>query len=257
MHEDEVATLATLTSHRAIIDTLVAAGHGRISGTAGDSVLAEFASITDAIQCAVAIQQALHKANAGLPEDRRMRLRIGINVGDVMVKEGDIFGDGVNVAARLESLADPGGICVTWGVRDHVRDRVDFGFDDMGEQSVKNIARPVRVFRVAFDPNGTTELIPAGQPEQVAAASKLDSADLAGTVLTADETAVELAFWTSVKDSSVPDEYLAYLNRYPDGTFAELARARLESPVTQAVSPRSTRSNWPSGILSRIATIRL
>jgi adenylate cyclase len=107
----------------------------------------------------------------------------------------------------------------------------------MGEQSVKNIARSVRVFRVAFDPNGTTELTPAGQPEQVAAASKLDGADLAGTVLTADETAIELAFWTSVKDSSDPDEYLAYLNRYPDGTFAELARARLESPVTQAVSP--------------------
>jgi len=237
MHEDEEATLATLTSHRAIIDTLVAAGRGRISGTAGDSVLAEFASITDAIQCAVAIQQALHKANAGLPEDRRMRLRIGINVGDVMVKEGDIFGDGVNVAARLESLAEPGGICVTRGVRDHVRDRVDFGFDDMGEQSVKNIARSVRVFRVVFDPNGTTELTPAGQPEQVNAASKLDGTDLAGTVLTADETAVELAFWTSVKDSNDPDEYRAYLSRYPDGTFAELARARLESPVTQAVSP--------------------
>ena len=158
MHENEERTLATLTGHRAIINSLIAAGRGEISGTAGDSVLAEFPSVVDAVHCAVAIQQALAKANDPLPVDGRMALRIGINVGDVMVKDGGIFGDGVNVAARLEAIAEPGGICVTRGVRDHLRDRMGYEFDDLGEHKVKNISRPVRVFRVHFDPQGTTNL---------------------------------------------------------------------------------------------------
>ena len=153
MHDDEERTLATLTAHRAIIDELIANGRGEIAGTAGDSVLAEFASVVDAVRTAVAIQQALAKANEPLPEDSRMLFRIGINVGDVMVKDGDIFGDGVNVAARLEGIAEPGGICVTRGVRDHLRDRMEYKFEDLGEHSVKNISRPVRVFRVSFDPD--------------------------------------------------------------------------------------------------------
>ena len=161
MHDDEERTLATLTAHRAIIDELIANGRGEIAGTAGDSVLAEFASVVDAVRCAVSIQQALAKANEPLPAESRMLFRIGINVGDVMVKDGDIFGDGVNVAARLEGIAEPGGICVTRGVRDHLRDRMEYKFEDLGEHSVKNIARPVRVFRVRFDPNGTTELAPS------------------------------------------------------------------------------------------------
>ena len=158
MHEDEERTLATLTAHRRIIDDLIVAGRGEISGTAGDSVLAEFASVVDALHCAVGIQQALTKANRVLPPEATMMLRIGINVGDVMVKDGSIFGDGVNVAARLEALAEPGGICVTRGVRDQVRDRLDYAFQDLGEHSVKNIARPVRAFRLRFHPDGTTEL---------------------------------------------------------------------------------------------------
>ena len=113
MHQDEDATLATLTTHRTVIDDLIIAGRGEISGTAGDSVLAEFASVVDAVHCAVAIQQALHKCNANLTDERRMRLRIGINVGDVLVKDGTIFGDGVNVASRLEGLAEPGSVCIT------------------------------------------------------------------------------------------------------------------------------------------------
>src|SRR5829696_3514634 len=130
MHEDEERTLATLTAHRRIIDDLIVAGRGEISGTAGDSVLAEFASVVHAVHCAVGIQQALTKANRALPPEGTMMLRIGINVGDVMVKDGSIFGDGVNVAARLEALAEPGGICVTRGVRDQVRDRLDYAFQD-------------------------------------------------------------------------------------------------------------------------------
>ncbi len=237
MHADEEATLATLTAHRAIIDTLIAAGHGRISGTAGDSVLAEFASVVDAVHCAVAIQQALHKANAGLPQERRMYLRMGINVGDVMVKDGDLFGDGVNVAARLEALAEPGGICITRGVRDHVQDRVDYGFDDLGEQAVKNIARPVRVFRMIFDPNGVTELLPVANGTASDAAPGFGSGQRSGTAAPGDETALELAFWTSVQASDDPLEYKAYLERYPEGTFATLARARLDSRSTPTVAP--------------------
>jgi adenylate cyclase len=238
MHADEEATLATLTAHRAIIDTLIAAGHGRISGTAGDSVLAEFASVVDAVHCAVAIQQALHKANAGLPQERRMYLRIGINVGDVMVKDGDLFGDGVNVAARLEALAEPGGICITRGVRDHVQDRVDYGFEDLGEQAVKNIARPVRVLRMIFDTNGVTELLPAAGGRTVRdMAPEFGSGASSGTAAASEETALELAFWTSVQASDDPLEYKAYLERYPEGTFATLARARLDSPSIPTVAP--------------------
>ena len=158
MHADEEHTLATLTAHRSIVDDLIVRVRGQIFGTAGDSVLAEFPSVVDAYACAVAIQQALTRANSDLPESDRMLLRIGINVGDVMVKDGDIFGDGVNIAARVEALASPGGICVTRGVRDHLRDRVDSKFSDLGEHTVKNISRPVRVFQAIFDPNGEPAL---------------------------------------------------------------------------------------------------
>ena len=121
MEANEEQTLATLSAHRCIIDEVIARHRGRIAGTAGDSVLAEFASVVDAAHASVEIQDSLAEANKPLPAEHRMRFRIGINVGDVMVKDGDIFGDGVNIAARLESLAEPGGICVSRGVRDHVR----------------------------------------------------------------------------------------------------------------------------------------
>ena len=111
-------------------------------------MLAEFASVVDAVRCAVEIQRGMIDREPDMPEERQIRFRIGINLGDVIVEEHDIFGDGVNVAARLEALADPGGICVSRVVRDQVRDKLDFTFEDMGEQQVKNIARPVRVYRV-------------------------------------------------------------------------------------------------------------
>lgn len=140
MNVDEEQTLATLTSHRSIVDALIEKAHGQIFGTAGDSVLAEFPSIVHAFQSAVAIQQAMWRANQSLPEDRRMDFRIGINVGDVLVKNGDIFGDGVNIAARLEALADVGGICVTRGVRDHLRDRVDATFEDWVSRASRTLS---------------------------------------------------------------------------------------------------------------------
>jgi class 3 adenylate cyclase len=227
MHDDEERTLATLTAHRAIIDELIANGRGEIAGTAGDSVLAEFASVVDAVRCAVSIQQALARANESLSRESRMLFRIGINVGDVMVKDGDIFGDGVNVAARLEGMAEPGGICVTRGVRDHLRDRMEYRFEDLGEHSVKNIARPVRVFRVSFDPDGTTELA-MSEPPAFDAQAQSASGNRNGQAEGVE--AVELAFWQSVEASDDPKEYKAYLEQFPDGTFVTLAEARLAGP---------------------------
>jgi len=222
MHHNEERTLATLTAHRAIIDELIAKGRGEIAATAGDSVLAEFASVVDAVRCSVSIQQTLARANEPLPLESRMLFRIGINVCDVMIKDGDIFGDGVNVAARVEGIADPGGICVTRGVRDQLRDRLEYNFEDLGERRVKNIKRPVRVFRVSFDPNGTTELEIAEAPLPDAGAR---SASVTGQADGVEP--VDLAFWQSVEASDDPKEYQAYLEQFPEGAFVALSEARL------------------------------
>jgi adenylate cyclase len=151
MGEDEEATLLTLTAHRKVMDTLIEQHRGRIVGTAGDSVLAEFASVVDAVQCAVAIQTTLKAENANLLPDRKMVFRIGINLGDVMVEGEQIYGDGVNIAARLESLAEGGGICISGTVYDQIKNKLALRYEDLGEQMVKNIAEPVRVLRVAID----------------------------------------------------------------------------------------------------------
>ena len=149
MGEDEEGTHARLQAHlRALVDPKIAEHRGRIVKNTGDRMLAEFASVVDAVRCAVEVQRGMADREPELPEERRIRFRIGINLGDVIVEEHDIFGDGVNVAARLEGLAEPGGICVSRMVRDNVRDKLDLVFEDMGEQQVKNIARPVRVYRV-------------------------------------------------------------------------------------------------------------
>jgi adenylate cyclase len=148
MGENEEATLRTLSSHRKLIDSLIDQHHGRFVNSAGDSVLAEFASVVNAVQCAVEIQSTLKAENVNLPPERRMEFRIGVNLGDVMVHGKQIYGDGVNVAARLESLADPGGICVSGTVCEHLGNRLALSYEDLGKQSVKNIAKPVRVYRV-------------------------------------------------------------------------------------------------------------
>jgi adenylate cyclase len=151
MGSDEEATLSTLNSHRSIIDSLIVQHRGRFVGSAGDSVLAEFASVVEAVQCAVEIQAALKNQNAGLPPERRMEFRIGINLGDVIVQDDQLYGDGVNVAARLESLAEPGGILISGSVHEQIKNKLELRFIDLGQQQVKNIAEPVRVFRVTFD----------------------------------------------------------------------------------------------------------
>ncbi len=134
MGHDEDGTIRVLAAHRAVIDGIIAFHEGRIIGTAGDSVLAEFASVVEAVRCAVEIQEALKTRNDSLPEGRRMYFRVGVNLGDVVVKDQDLLGDGVNVAARLETIAEPGGICISSSVYDQITGKLDLGFQDIGEQ---------------------------------------------------------------------------------------------------------------------------
>ena len=149
MGADEEGTHERLKAlGRELLDPKIAAHHGRIVKTTGDGMLVEFASVVDAVRCAVEIQQAMPERNTGVGEDSRIELRIGINLGDVIVEPDDLYGDGVNIAARIEALADAGGVFVSNTVHDQVRDRLPFVFEDLGEQQVKNIARPVRVYRV-------------------------------------------------------------------------------------------------------------
>ena len=144
MGADEEGTLAALKSHRRkLIDPLIAQHKGRIVKTTGDGMLVEFASVVDAVRCAVVLQQGMADRNANLPEGERIGFRIGINLGDVIVEGDDLYGDGVNIAARIESLADAGGVFVSNTVHDQVRDRLPFVVEERGEQQVKNIARPV------------------------------------------------------------------------------------------------------------------
>ncbi len=188
MGADEEATIRALSACRQVIDELVTSHHGRVFGSAGDSVIAEFASAVEAVRCAAEIQRHQETQAADLPEDRRMRLRIGINLGDIVVEDGNLLGDGVNVAARLQELAEPGCLCISANIHEQVAGKLDLVFDDLGEQTVKNIARAVRTYRVRFDkPKGasgapSSDLLPlpdkpsiavlpftnmSGDPEQV------------------------------------------------------------------------------------------
>src|SRR5712691_323940 len=154
MGVDEVGTLRTLQAYRAILDRLIAVHHGRIFNTAGDSVMADFASPVDAVQCAVDAQQTIAKENADRPAGEQMRFRIGVHLGDVIVDGTNLFGDGVNIAARLEALAEPGGVCLSGAVRDQIGTRLPVAFAPLGEQRVKNIAEPVRAFVIAGASDG-------------------------------------------------------------------------------------------------------
>jgi len=149
---DEGGTLQALKAIRAeLIDPKIAEHRGRLVKTTGDGLLVEFASVVDAVRCATEVQRAMADRNFGVLPDDRIEFRIGVNMGDIVVEDGDIFGDGVNVAARLEGLAEPGGICVSARVQEDAAGRLDLAFEDMGEQALRNIARPVRAYRVAME----------------------------------------------------------------------------------------------------------
>ena len=155
MGRDEAGTLSAMRALRKELwDPKIGEYGGRVVKSTGDGLLVEFPSVADAVQCAVEVQRAMARRNADIPEDHRIVLRVGINQGDVIVEGDDIFGDGVNVAARLEGLAEPGGICISRAVRDQIRDKLLYALEDLGEQELKNIARPVEVFRVSIEENG-------------------------------------------------------------------------------------------------------
>ncbi len=175
MGADEVATLDTLTARREILDGLIATHGGRIANTAGDSVLAEFGSAVDAVRCAMAAQGALAEANSTLPENRHINFRIGVHVGDVMVRAGDLFGDGVNIAARLQTLASAGGLCISGVTYDQVRKILPLSFTDLGAQTVKNIEEPIRAYEVKAQGEAASTAskeAPPGDPKPLALPDK-------------------------------------------------------------------------------------
>jgi adenylate cyclase len=204
MRADEDGTLSALTACRAIIDALIAEHRGRIANTAGDSVLAEFPSVAEGLSCALAIQEAIAKHNEPLFLSRQMRFRIGLHLGDVMIRDGDIFGDAVNIAARLQALAEPGGICVSATVREHVGTRVTANFTDAGAQQVKNIAEPVHVFRVSVS-------APTLRAETSVALSLPDKPSIAVLPFTNMSNDPEQEFFAD----GIAEDIITALSRYP------------------------------------------
>jgi TolB-like protein len=165
MGENETATVKTLAAYREIMASLIKQHRGRVVDSPGDNVLAEFASVVDAVQCAVTVQKELLTRNAELPENRRMEFRVGINLGDVIAEKERIYGDGVNIAARLEALADPGGICISKTAFDQIETKLPLGYEFMGEQEVKNIAKPVGAYRVLMDAEAAGKVIGEVKPK--------------------------------------------------------------------------------------------
>src|SRR5210317_278523 len=159
MGDDEEATIRTLTEYRETITTQVNQHKGRVVDSPGDNVLAEFASVVDAVRCAVETQKLIAERNADLPENRGMLFRIGVNLGDVVDEDDRIYGDGVNITARLESLAEAGGICISGTAFDQVKGKLEVGYKYLGEQKVKNIKEPVRIYKMLLDPDDVGKII--------------------------------------------------------------------------------------------------
>jgi adenylate cyclase len=159
MGEDEEATIRTLTAYREAMAVLIQQYRGRVVDAPGDNLLAEFASVVDAVECAVAIQQQLLELNSSLPAERKMQFRIGVNLGDVVAEGDRIYGDGVNIAARIEGLASGGGICISRSAFEQVKNKLNLGYEYLGERTVKNIAGPVPVYRVLMEPEAAGKII--------------------------------------------------------------------------------------------------
>ena len=159
MQDDEAATILTLADSKQLMADLIQQYRGRVVDAPGDNLLAEFGSVVDATECAVKIQQELKAKNAERSEKRKMPFRIGINLGDVVEDDDRIYGDGVNIAARLERLAEPGGICISRTAYDHVKNKLALGYEYLGEHSVKNIAEPVRVYKILMEPDAIGKVL--------------------------------------------------------------------------------------------------
>jgi adenylate cyclase len=166
MSQNEEATVKTLKQHKATISGLVSKHRGRVVDSPGDNILAEFGSVVDAVKCAVKIQETLKRENAELPENRRMEFRIGVNLGDVIEEEDRIYGDGVNIAARQETLAEAGGICISGTAFDQVKNKLPVGYQYLGKQPAKNIPDPVRVYKVLIQPEAIGKVIGEEEPKR-------------------------------------------------------------------------------------------
>jgi len=222
MGVDDSGTLAALKAHRReLIDLKIAEHDGRIVKTTGDGLLLEFSSVVDAVRCVVEVQRGMAERNADVAPDKRLDFRIGINVGDIIIDGDDIFGDGVNVAARLEALADPGGICVSRNVRDQVLDKLSFAFEDLGAREVKNIARPVDVYRVSLDAEAPTPAAPRHAQPPVPLAGRRWR-PVHALVAVAVALAVGLGVWTAYRAFLQPAVVAPYSAQDRRMTFAVL-----------------------------------
>ena len=236
MGEDEAATLTTLTTYKEIMGSLIRQHRGRVVEAPGDAVLSEFSSVVDAVQCAVSMQKELQARNAELPESSRMQFRIGINLGDV-IEEGDkIYGDGVNIAARLEALADPGGICISRTAFDHIETKLPLGYEFLGEKTVKNIARPVGAYRVLLEPRVTV----VGEiTKEKARHDWLMKALIAGGLVLV--AAISLVIWRSGWLSSRPETQAAPPSiQSPSPPLTQVTPPVQVSQSPQALSPTTT-----------------
>jgi TolB-like protein/class 3 adenylate cyclase/Tfp pilus assembly protein PilF len=256
MGADEQGTLAALTGHRDAMAPLVERHGGRLVGQAGDGLLFEFPSVVEAVTCAMEVQSAMAVRNQYLPDDKKMLSRVGINLGDIMVDGDDIFGDGVNVAARIEALAEPGGICISGSVHEQVRDRMDIRLTDMGEVEVKNIARPVRVFRVLGEGKPAEAPMPARTMGW-----KFGAAALVVITVIAAGAAV---FWRQqpASDPAVPSTTASVLSGKPSIAvlpFANMSADKAQESFADGISEDlTTQLSKLSGLLviSRTSTFK-
>jgi len=235
MAEDEEYTLRTLKAYRVLIDRLINGHEGRIFHTAGDSVLAQFQSAVEAVRCAIAIQQELRVRNAQLDEARRMEFRIGIHVGDVLVEGDNLYGDGVNIAARLEGLARPGEICVSGSVFTLVKNKLSYAFEDIGLQSLKNIPEPVPAFRLT---RAAAEGPKKSRKRFVVAAMvamlALLIVGITDWIVRGDSS--ERA-WNAIQNTTDRAALEDFIQHFGNSRYADLARARLSSLSATAVPP--------------------
>jgi class 3 adenylate cyclase len=252
--EDELGTIRTLNAYKEIMSQLILQHRGRVVDAPGDNLLAEFDSVVNAVQCAVEIQKELETKNSGLVENRRMEFRIGVNLGDVIEEEGKLFGDGVNIAARLEGLAEAGGVCISGTAFDQVRNKLSLGYEFRGEQTVKNIAEPVRVYKVLTEPEAAGKVI--GERRASLGTSEPLDAHFEAIIKTIIEGRV-VAFigeganlcgrasdkkWTSGGFDTLPSstelaEHLARNFEYPSGAPLDLARVSQYVSVVSGSGP--------------------
>lgn len=256
MSADEEGTVRILAAHRAVIDGIVTFHDGRIVGTAGDSVLAEFASAVSAVRCASEIQEAIKTRNDALPASQRLLFRVGVNLGDVVVKDQDLLGDGVNIASRLETLAEPGGICISSSVYEQITGKLNLGFLDIGEQTLKNIGRPVRVYRVGGAQPAHVErpavLPPTAAPSRawIAVLSSVAAVTLAGA-LAWSQGWLTVGPRIDVKRPDAPAPSVAA----PAGTVPIATQtATSATPAPAAGQALNTTKTTPAAVKSRSAS---